>query len=104
MTGLKTRSFFTMMSVEKLLEADTFEVIMADHYDETLIGIIKDKFDNTKPLLKEVERIIDDYMYDEEGNLVNGEGGFPIIKTDNLKLIDLGSGYELCTRLPSIRG
>ena len=45
---------------------------MADHYDETLIGIIKDKFDNTKPLLKEVERIIDDYMYDEEGNLVNG--------------------------------
>lgn len=104
MTRLKTRSFFTMMSIEKLLEADTFEVIMENHYDETLIGIIKDKFDNTKPLLAEVERIIDDYMYDEDGNLINGEGGFPIIKTDNLKLIDLGSGYELCTRLPSIRG
>ena len=95
MTRLKTRSFFTMMSVEKLLEADTFEVIMENHYDKTLIGTITDKFDNTKPLLKEVERIIDDYMYDEDGNLINGEGGFPVIKSGDLELIDLGNGYEV---------
>lgn len=93
-----------MTDMNELLKADTIEVIMADHHDETLIGIITDKFETTEALTEEVERIIDDYMYDEEGNLVNGEGGFPIIKTDNLKLIDLGSGYELCTQLPSIRG
>lgn len=94
-----------MTNINKLLEADTIEVIMADHYDdETLIGIITDKFKTTEALTEEVERIIDDYMYDEDDNLINGEGGFPILKTDNIKLIDLGSGYELCTRLPSIRG
>tara|TARA_R100001460_G_scaffold55594_11_gene95000 strand:- start:1210 stop:1494 length:285 start_codon:yes stop_codon:yes gene_type:complete len=94
-----------MTDINKLLKADTIEVIMADaDSDETLIGIITDKFETTEALTEEVERIIDDYMYDEEGNLINGEGGFPTLKTDNIKLVDFGSGYELCTRLPSIRG
>ena len=69
-----------MTDMNKLLEADTIEVFMANHYDETLIGIITDKFETTEALTEEVERIIDDYMYDEEGNLVNGEGGFPTLK------------------------
>lgn len=94
-----------MTDMNKLLEADTIEVFMANHYDETLIGIIDtDKFETTEALTEEVERIIDDYMYDEEGNLVNGEGGFPTLKTDSYSFIDFGSGYELCARVSSIRG
>ena len=83
-----------MTDMNKLLEADTIEVFMANHYNETLIGIITDKFETTEALTEEVERIVDDYMYDEDGNLINGEGGFPVIKSGGLEFIDLGNGYE----------
>ena len=84
-----------MTNMNKLLKADTIEVIMENHYDKTLIGIIDtDKFETTEALTEEVERIVDDYMYDEDGNLVNGEGGFPVIKSGDLEFIHLGNGYE----------
>ena len=84
-----------MTDINKLLKADSIEVIMEDaDSDKTLIGIITDKFETTEALTEEVERIVDDYMYDEDGNLINGEGGFPVIKSGDLEFIHLGNGYE----------
>ena len=82
--------------MKNLLNAGTIEVFMADAYDdETLIGTITKKFDTTEELTEAVESIVDEYMYDDDGELVNGEGGFPILKSGNLEFIDLGNGFEL---------
>ena len=84
------------LNLQNLLNAGTIEVFMADAYDdETLIGTITQKFDTTEELTEAVENIVDEYMYDDDGELVNGEGGFPILKSGNVEFIDLGSGFEL---------
>jgi len=85
-----------LLNLQNLLNADTIEVYMADAYDdETLIGTITNKFSCVEELTEAVENIVDEYMYDDDGELVNGEGGFPILKSGNLEFIDLGSGFEL---------